>query len=371
MIALNSVDSSRDELRAKYKAELVSLLEATNDGLDVFAHFAGYFNCEGQPRLDRNYPSPFPLDKKYRPGFRLTRGKDGDIVFNDFATGHSGDCFRFVRLLLNYSFKDAVGYIRDSVLGGVVPTLTPAALVRHGRPRLVERPALVIEPWLREPMPPDLVRYDKVGITPALREQYHCYLLGGAWVRMNFKDDGTPKPDYTVESQPTNPLYGYWYPEQNKWKLNRPLHPDKSRRWGPNSVRQGDAMFGEHLLPDPTQGKQPLGIIAPGQRDSMALAALMGCWVGCLGSESAHLTGTQFGILSACFEQVLYLTDNDKAGERGADHLQHEWGLRSLNSVVHALGENDLCAWLVTSSGQRPDLRAQVSRDLWALASSN
>lgn len=373
MIAINSANSP-GERSQQFAAERLALLEATSDGLDVYAHFGSYFGCEGQPQLNRNYASPFPLDKRYRKSFRLSYGDGGQIVFNDFAAQLMGDCFSFVMQLLGYSFKEAVRYIKDSVLNNWSPVNLGSLLQRVGRPRLIEKPLLSINTWLRQPNEGDSLasdRYDLVGITPELRAAYHCYYLGGALVGNRFGEDGQPKEDYTIYHSAQNPLYGYWYPSTDKWKLNRPQHPNKDFRWGPNNVRGTDApIFGQHLLPELGHSKQLLGILGPGQRDTMAVAGLTRCWAGALSSESAHITAEQFGLLSAHFEHLAFFTDNDEAGLKGAAYLQKTWGLRCLNDLVHPLGENDLCAWLKTSTGQRPEFRQQVGRDLVAFATA-
>lgn len=360
MLEINS-HQARDR-SDDYVAERQAILEATNDGMDVYAHFGSYFGCEGYPRLDANYPSPFPLEKRYRKSFRLSRGEHGQIVFNDFAAQQMGDCFSFLMKLHGWDFSKAKDYIKNTVLHGwSQPIMSAGLIARSGRTRLVEKPLLSITAWLRENNEVDLIgnrRYDRVGITSAIREKYHCYYLGGALIGNRYADDGTRAKDYTVEHSTTNPLYGYYYPSTQQWKLNRPEHLNKDFRWGPNNVRgKNQPMFGEHLLPPVTEQKELLGVLAPGQRDTMALHALLGCWVGALSSESAHLTPEQYGMLSARFEYLAFFSDDDEAGHKAAAKMQNEWGLKSLNPILHLLGENDLCAWLAGVDGQRIDLR--------------
>lgn len=373
MLQLNSVSTSSSR-KEEFLAERLGLLEATNDGLDVFAHFGSYFGCDGYPRLDYSYPSPFPLDKKYRKSFRLSLGESGQIKFNDFAAQRMGDCFTFVRDLCGYTFKETITYIKNTVLNGWSAPVNVGALVqRSGRPRLIEKPLLEITPWIRDASVVDAVaaeRYDLVGIDEFTRERYHCYYLGGAHISNRFDDEGKPADDYAITHTVDNPLYGYWYPTTDKWKLNRPNHPNKDFKWGPNNVRGADQpMFGQHLLPDLKGGKERLGILAPGQRDTMAAAAMLGCWVGCLSSESAHLHADQFGLLSAHFDQVAFFSDNDEAGWRAESQLQNEWGLLNLNPIFHYLGENDLCAWLKTPQGQGEN-RQRVAHDVLTYARS-
>lgn len=349
-LALDSANVQVD-----WSAQREALLDATNDGMDVYAHFASHFECQGQPLLYRNYPTPFPVSKKYRKGFRLYLSEgNGRIQYKDNATGRNGNCLEFVMELLGYSFKEAKQYVEQTVLHGLAPTVLPNALLVERVPRLVPVRDTSIQVWAREWAACDEARYEAVGIDQALRHTYHCYPLQAARVI-------TAEHDFTVYHADQSPLYGYWHEPTNRWKVHRPLQAKgQGQKWY-SSTKGHEDMFALHLLPS-VEAPQALGIIGPGQRDSMALCALTGYTVHALNSESAHLTADQYALLTSRYQRLAFFTDPDEAGDKGAAHLTNEWGIPTLNHVIHPfIGHLDLCEWLASPLGSQARLRERLA----------
>lgn len=359
-LALNSVAEQVD-----YSAEKEALLDALDDGLAVYQHFAHLFCPGGEVRLYRNYDSPFPTDKKYRKGFRLHRpAQNGRVHFHCNATSREGNCFNFAMELMGWNFRQAKEYFQQVILHGLPLTQHTNAQLVVRAPRLVQARETVITCWLREWEPQDAARYDAVGIDLATREHYHCYPIRAARIV-------TDENDFTVYHSQASPLYAYWFAVTNRWKVNQPLQPKgQGQKWY-SSTKGPEDLFAQHLIPA-ADAPLPLGLLGPGQRDSMAVSALLGgVPVHCLNSESAHLTPDQYGLLRARYQRLAFFTDPDKAGEQGAAHLVNAWGLPTLNHVLHPiLGGLDLCEWLGTELGQRPRARARLAELLTQATSS-
>jgi hypothetical protein len=348
-LALNSLAEHVD-----FSQEKEALLDALNDGLAVYQHFSHLFTT-GDVRLYKNYDSPFPTDKKYRKGFRLHRPQhNGRVHFHCNATSREGNCFTFAMELMGWNFKQTKEYFQQTILGGLPLVLSPNAQLVVRVPRLVVERETVITCWQREWEPQDDERYGRVGIDLATRQRYHCYPLRAAHVV-------TEEHEFTVYHSQASPLYGYWFELTNRWKINHPLQPKgQGQKWYASTKGHED-LFAQHLIP-PAEKPLPLGLLGPGQRDSMALSALLNVPVHALNSESAHLTPDQYALLRARYQRLAFFTDPDKAGEQGARHLAGTWGLPTLNHVLHPiLGELDLCGWLGTPLGLRPRARARLA----------
>jgi hypothetical protein len=351
-LALDSQVRTAEE-RAALKAVLLDMLD---DGLMVYDHFGSHFGCNGRPLLDKNYACPFPLpeQKEYRPGFRLHRTADGRIHFADFVTGLQGNCFEFIMRLLGCDYSP----------------LANTNIVQP-KPRLISTKPVLIEPWQREwdtaADSLDYVRYDVPGISLGKREQYHCYALGGARITRDSES-------YIIRHCAQNPVYGYWYKHTNHWKISRPVNPNKKARWSSNT-RGEDDIFGQHLLP-PADRPAELGLIGAGQRDTMLLSTLMDeighpeVWVGCLNSESAHLSPDQYALLKTRLRRMASLTDPDAAGAKAAANLE-QWAIPTLNRLWEDLQvepEMDLCAVLSLPIMQSAERRQEVGEFLYQLA---
>ena len=257
--------------------------------------------------------------------------------------------------LLGYSFREAKQYIEQTVLHGLAPTVLPNARLIERVPRLVPVRDTVITVWAREwDERCDFARYDAVGIDQALRERYHCYPLKAANVV-------TDEHNFMVYHAQDNPLYGYWHELTNRWKIHQPLNPKgRGQKWYASTKGHED-MFALHLLPGIDQ-PAPFGIIGPGQRDSMALSALTGYPVHALNSESAHLTADQYALLTSRYQRLAFFTDPDEAGDKGAAHLTNDWGIPTLNHVIHPfIGHLDLCEWLAGPIGSQDSFRTRLT----------
>jgi len=59
---------------------------------EVFSYYMGF-----KPEFKKLYTSPFRKDT--RPSFSLFIAKNGHILYKDFGTGETGDCFKFIKTL--------------------------------------------------------------------------------------------------------------------------------------------------------------------------------------------------------------------------------------------------------------------------------
>ena len=78
------------ELVLKYRSEY-----------DIYCEYLGY-----QPVIGKLYSSPFRRDSN--PSFGLFMGRSRALMFKDFGTGESGDCFKFVQELEGLKPKETL-----------------------------------------------------------------------------------------------------------------------------------------------------------------------------------------------------------------------------------------------------------------------
>lgn len=79
---------------------------------DVFNYFLGNQFPGGKVILGENISNPFLPSPQKTPSFNILRATDGNHIYLDFATGHTGNCVSFVSNLKGISRNAAIQQIR-------------------------------------------------------------------------------------------------------------------------------------------------------------------------------------------------------------------------------------------------------------------
>ncbi|RPA66893.1 hypothetical protein EF405_19105 [Cyclobacteriaceae bacterium YHN15] len=89
-----------------------------NRSFEVFKHYLGQFYKSGTIEQKEKISNPFILPRKQvTPSFNVFRALDGQFIYNDYATGDTGDCVTLTMKLGNFrTRREAKAHIRYVLL---------------------------------------------------------------------------------------------------------------------------------------------------------------------------------------------------------------------------------------------------------------
>jgi len=276
------------------------------DGLDVYSKYIGVNIKPGKAMR-----SPLREGDK-SPSFNVYRSSNGQLLFKDFA-GDRGDIFKFVELLFNCSFSEAIQKIASdfniSPPNEKISRLKPVRKLEIKSYRMKEEAKFDydIRPWEGY----DLRYWNQFSIPPEVLTKYNVnackfYKIG----------------NLVVESTPEDPMYVYTYTSGHV-RFYRPLTKDKKNKQIGNAC--GDDIFGFEQAMDMSK----LGIeaicICAGQKDVLSLFSNTSFAAICLNSESCFLKTEQYIQLKHLSDNIIIIYDNDETGKKSALKLQNEY----------------------------------------------
>lgn len=250
--------------------------------------------------LSKLYSSPLRVDK--HPSFNVFVARNGNLIYKDFATGETGDCFRFIQHLYGVGFVDALRIIdRDFNLG-----LSNQKIQLEKRtPMLVETKPTTLSKIkiLRSSTfsDVDLVYWAQYGLDI---EDLHFYDVSVAKEVLVIKN-GT---SYKMYSGVDNPIYSYMF-EEGIYKLYLP-YSDSSRfiTNASNDVIQGV---------DQLTRTSDLLIITKSLKDVMCLNK-MGYEAIAFQSENTLPNLATIEAITSDYNEVVIFYDNDIPGKIAA-----------------------------------------------------
>ncbi len=259
-----------------------------------------------------------PLRHDSIPSFSVFYAeRAGRLMFKDFASNQSGDCFVFVGLLYRISFKEALFkicsdfnlldvYIPDSFNNGIrkkIPKISVDYSTINKKISLrVKTKAYTdneLEWWL------------KFGITKETLKRYNVFSLSKIYIN-----------EYVI---PCNFSFGYleFYNQQYYWKVYSPLE-DRSKKW----VNSGC----QYILQGWTQ-MPPTGdilIITKGLKDSMSITESSKIASCSLQSETASIKQSVLNELKSRFNEIYLLLDCDTQGIKHSNELSKKHDLKQI-----------------------------------------
>lgn len=280
------------------------ILEKTNGGLDVFAHYIGE-QCG-----KRLFSNPYRTDSN--PSCTLKK-KNGRYYLVDYGdSSWHGDCFWFVAVIkhLNLSTdfmevlriidKDLELFIINEAPKGWHPEMRKAPVVIKTSNRIVR-----FEATYKDFTDGETVWWNTYGITREILDRYHVRSVNTCRF---FREDGT---DYQYYGSPKYPMYAYTFNEGRGIKAYRPGAKTRFLYAGelPNPY-----IFGWEQLPE--QGDYVF--ITGGEKDVMTYAA-HGFAAICLNSETSRVTDDTIEALTRHFNLVVFSYDSDETGSRESE----------------------------------------------------
>lgn len=339
MFNLNSVDEYNKSPLSK---------EAINEHVDDYKLFAYYLG--GDFKLQESICSPLREDKN--PSFSFFRGREGGLMYKDFATGDCGNIIKFVSKMFSLSFREALEMIdQDFNLG--LSTSKKTLPKKEGFKTTKNINTVETAPRSskigvkRQPFTQtDLEYWGQYGIDEACLSKYNVFSVRFLFI------NGMSVSTYSAQ----NPIYCYIFLKDNKvtYKVYKPY--DKQYKWCSNvnrSVLQGWDQLPEH---------GDTLIITKSLKDVMVLNQ-MGYASVAMQNEVSTIKDTVVEELSQRFNRIFILQDFDYAGVSGSNKLRKLYGftpffiqtfktrsngLKDISDYVQARGMDDAYRMIYT-----------------------
>jgi hypothetical protein len=248
-----------------------------------------------------------PLRNDKNPSFGVYKSKTGTLLFNDFATGDKGDCFKLVSLLYNVPYNDAIKLVYDNMLQG---TIKQEVIPQH----IIDN----IKPTVKN-------------IT--IQRRYFVECDEKYWSMFNIKRSTVKKfnvmpiHSFNVDDlqsriihSEASPMYAYLV--NTKIKIYKPLG-SRYEKWRGN-LSLFD-LFGYEQLPDFGE----LLIITKSLKDVMCLYEL-GYTAIAPASETSTIPEKTMTELKLRFNKIIVLYDNDNPGISAALKVTKKHSLKSI-----------------------------------------
>jgi len=309
-----------------------SVLNATNNGLNVFKHFLG----SKFSKVGKSFKSPFYQDNKASCYVYFDK-KSGVYKFKDFGDAEfSGDCFFFVSKIFALSCDDRHDFIRilqivDGELGlcledkdqlvdrlihenkGEVKRASQIPSIHDG----FETAKSKLPIQTREFTPKELGFWNQYGITSEVLHQFNVIAIE------RFIGIGKDGNEYALGSTDEQPMFGYQ--GRRHTKLYRPF---SKLRFLYTGEMTESYVFGFDQLPI----RGDVLFITGGEKDVLSLVS-HGFHAICFNSETAHIPKNLIRGLGYRFKHITLLYDVDDTGiasmEKHTSSLK-EYQLKSL-----------------------------------------
>jgi hypothetical protein len=267
-----------------------SLLKYLND-LEIFQYYIDEEIIPGKMIIS-------PLRNEKNPSFGLFKGTSGEICFKDFK-GEGGDCIRFVQLLFNLTYFEALSKItidfgmKDDFIVKEVEKTTNSGIKVMDRNEFLDKVSTYnIKKTSRKWLTHDLLFWSQYGVSISTLEFFNVQPI--SYFHIDNKTIKADKYAYCfIEFKDDNETYKIYQPFNEKYKwINS--HD--------NSVWQG-----WNMLPN----KGQVLIITKSLKDVMAIYETTGYPAVSLQSENVLPKEHIFHDLFIRFDSIYGLYDND------------------------------------------------------------
>lgn len=271
--------------------------------LSKITEYAIYCHYLGEKfRIGDVFSSPL-RDKDEHPSFGIFKANNGTLMFKDLGTGESGDCFKFVKLMLNKrTYKSAMLEIYTELILNVN---NKRSFNVNTTPKEKERADLGIQRGKFAKY--DLDYWLQYNITEEILKKFDvnkCYKV--------YKKD-----EIIRYHNKNNPIYAYKI--FNNFKIYMPL-AEKGKKWLSNLTPFD--IGGYKQLP----AEGDLLIISKALKDVMFLYSI-GIPAICPSSETANIPSNIIDKLKNRFKKIIIWYDNDEAGINAAKKMNKKYNI--------------------------------------------
>lgn len=314
------------EIKSNYidQAELLQTIGPYN----VYCTYAGT-----KLPIARAISSPFRKDKN--PSFALYYASSGDLMFKDYSTGDSGNCVRFVAILFDINYYEALIKIRDEF---TTSSFSKAQRTNYQAPPKEEK---LLELKKQEFTAVDAAYWSKYGITREILNRY--YVISCKHIFIN----KTIVASYAAD----NPIYAYIFKKDKEitFKIYQPFN--KKMKWLSNcdkSVLQGW---------DQMPPKGDLLVITKSLKDVMVLHSMGYSSLAVQSENPDTIKPNVYKQLEERFSRIVTLFDNDPAGINASQFFTKEYSTegiflpgphKDISDSVEGIGFNQSVSLLKT-----------------------
>ena len=274
-----------------------SILDKTNNGLDIFRHY-----IKGDWRIGRNFHNPLYEDTKASCNIYFDR-RNNCYRMKDFGNdAYSGDCFFLVGLLNNLDcnlsddFMKIIKIISQDMALEISSSFdNTSKMILYIEEAIETKDYNIIEkPYTKR----ELDYWAQYGIASEILYRYNIVSINEF---KSINKDGKP---YLLHSNDNEPIFGY---KRSKYiKIYRPY---SEMRFLYGGKLDNNYCFGLEQL----QTKGDAIYITGGEKDVMSLAA-HGFSAICFNSETSTIPEEVIQKLSYRFKHIILLYDVDKTG---------------------------------------------------------
>lgn len=282
---------SKDEILAKVSEE------------EIFRKY-----CSNFKELGRAFCSELREDRN--PSVSISSNRFGSLVYYDFKTKQSFNCFSYIMQKYRLDFKDCLRLITDDLgLNDVYPYQKPKSPLK--------RLKIALKPVFRDYNITDYNYWSKYGIKLTTLVKFNVYPCK----QVNFTKDSS---NYVWYESLNKPIYAYKFIKDGEieYKIYRPYsEKNEIRFYSPNrSVIQGWDQL-------PKTGD--LLILSKALKDVMTLYEL-GYNAIALQSESSSIKESVVEELQNRFKSIILLYDNDEAGVMNSAKLSELYNMKRI-----------------------------------------
>ena len=248
--------------------------------------------------------SPFREDKN--PSFGVFKSsKSGNLLFKDLATNVVGDCFKFVSLLFDLTFKETIDKVWNDIIANDLTATKQGTVIRD----YYKNKKTIVSVKRKNFTKTDDEYWGQYEIDREKLKQFRVYPISSFWV-----NDKLSAFKYTHSS----PMYAYKI--FNSFKVYRPYSELKKDKWR-SGCGQYDIQGWEQL---PETGDTL--IITKSLKDVMVLSLFNIPSIAPQG-ENTLLPQKAVNELKKRFKRLVMLYDYDDAGLQGVKKMQEEYGI--------------------------------------------
>jgi hypothetical protein len=248
-----------------------------------------------------------PLRNDNNPSFGIFKALNKSLLFKDQATGDSGNCITFVAKLNNISYKKAEKLIYKDIIANKLKISTVGTNIKEAFDT-----ATMISIKKKNFTSTDDLYWGQFNIDRLTLKHFNVYPISNYWINDLLSQD--------VYSN-INPIYAYQI--YLKFKIYKPLNPNKKYKWVGN-VGMYDIQGLEQL---PLNGK--LLIITKSLKDVMVLYK-MGITAIAPQGEGHNIPDKIIQNLKNRFEEIIIFYDNDEAGIKASLKLTTKYNFKNI-----------------------------------------
>lgn len=268
--------------------------------------------CSNFEEINKSFCSNLYNDRN--PSCRIYYNQVNKLVYKDFGTGASYDCFSFIQTKYNCTFKESLRIIyNDFKIGTLRYDILPQLVLNNSQEVLKINSKSVIEIVKQSFNIVDYNYWNQYEIPLILLEEYNVFSCSKVYIHKN---------GYTNEivATKTNPIYAYQFCFNGKYsyKIYFPLHLDKKRKWL-FSGGSSDDIEGYDQLPHFGE----ILILTKSLKDCISFNQI-GYPAISLQGETNKLKQELVDKLFKRFDKIIVCYDNDEQGHKSVEGYINE-----------------------------------------------